>query len=177
MFERGGQRDGGHYSLGGPLLRFLAHVDGLRGEMLEPRQESVWGGFFFLHAELRRKERVKERVKINYETDASGLEKTEESGEWEVKVRRGNQQPAHKSRTLPSVADFINRPVALLHPGAEPARPNERRLQSGPRLSLAGSRGAARSVTKPLPGTGCAVRLGGPVIPLVLVPAGEIPES
>lgn len=61
LLERGGQRDGGHYSLGGPLLRFLAHVDGLRSEMLEPRQESVWGGFFFLHAELRRKERVKER--------------------------------------------------------------------------------------------------------------------
>lgn len=37
------------------------------------------------------------------------LKKTEESGEWEVKVRRGNQQPAHKSRTLPlSSWDFIN---------------------------------------------------------------------
>lgn len=26
------------------------------------------------------------------------LKKTEESGEWEVKVRRGNQQPAHKKK-------------------------------------------------------------------------------
>lgn len=89
------------------------------------------------------------------------LKKTEESGEWEVKVLKGNQQRVHKSRTLPLRSwEFINRPVALLHPGAEPARPNERRFQSGPRFSLAGSRGVAWSVTaKALPGAGCAVRL------------------
>ena len=108
------------------------------------------------------------------------LKKTEESGEREVKVRRGTQARVHQSQTLPlSSWDFINRPAALLHPGAEPARPNERRPQSGPRFSLAGSRGVAWSVTaKALPGAGCAVRLDGvSVTRLVLVPAGEIPES
>lgn len=40
-----------------PLLGFLAGMDGLRGEMLEARQETVWGGVFFLHAELRRRKR------------------------------------------------------------------------------------------------------------------------
>ena len=89
------------------------------------------------------------------------LKKTEESGEWEVKVLKGNQQRMHKSRTLPLCSwEFINRPVALLHPGAEPARPNERRPQSGPLFALAGSRGVAWSVTaKALPCAGCAVRL------------------
>lgn len=42
--------------MGLPLLRLLALVDGLSGEMLEPRQEAVGGGVFILHAELRRKE-------------------------------------------------------------------------------------------------------------------------
>ena len=107
------------------------------------------------------------------------LKKTEESGEWEVKVRRANQQPVHKSRTLPlSSWDFINRPVALLHPGAEPARPNERRLQSGPPLVIGWQQ--RRSLERHRQ-TSSRYRLCGEagvsVIPLVLVPAGEIPES
>ena len=61
LFERGGHGDGGHYSSGGPLLWFLARMDGLRGEMLEARQETVRGDVFFLHAKLRRKERGKQR--------------------------------------------------------------------------------------------------------------------
>lgn len=47
--------------MGVPLLRFLAHVDGLRGEMLESGQETVQGSVFFLHAELRRQRRGKEQ--------------------------------------------------------------------------------------------------------------------
>lgn len=57
LLERGGHGDGGHYSPRAPLLWFLAHMDGLRGEMLEVWQEAVWGDVFFLHDELRRKER------------------------------------------------------------------------------------------------------------------------
>jgi hypothetical protein len=61
LLERSGQWDGRHHSLGVPLLRFLARMDGLRGEMLEARQEPVRGGVLFLHAELRRKEKGKKR--------------------------------------------------------------------------------------------------------------------
>lgn len=41
------------------MLGFLAHVDGLRGEMWEARLETIRGGVLFLHAELRRREREK----------------------------------------------------------------------------------------------------------------------
>ena len=35
------------------------------------------------------------------------LKKTEESGEWEVKVLKGNQQRMHKSRTLPLAGSLL----------------------------------------------------------------------
>lgn len=41
------------------MLWFLAHMDGLRSEMLETRQETAWGNVFFLHTELGKEEKAR----------------------------------------------------------------------------------------------------------------------
>lgn len=54
-------------------------MDGLRSEMLEARQETGWGGVFFLHAELQRTEGGKREVDETRKLVRRGLKETQES--------------------------------------------------------------------------------------------------
>lgn len=97
--------------MGVPLLGFLAHVDGLCGEMLESGLETVQGSVFFLHAGAAKGKGRGKRVQIS---ETPKKKKNLGGGKQPVQRERGDpgdQLPEHKSRT-PRICDwdFSSRP-------------------------------------------------------------------
>lgn len=101
-------------------------MDGLRGEMLEARQETVWGDVFFLHAELRRKEKGKKVEDKTRKRVREGLkEDREKSGGREPDEHQLPNSEHTSPDSLTRGRDFIGGMGGLRSPRAEPSRSNE----------------------------------------------------